>query len=32
MAANRCRHFADDEDRLLNLRIVLTEAAINFVP
>jgi hypothetical protein len=32
MAANRCRHFADGEYRLLNSRIVLTNATINFFP
>jgi hypothetical protein len=31
MAANQSRHFADDEDRLLNLRIALTDAPVNFV-
>jgi hypothetical protein len=32
MAAKRCSSFADDEDRLLNLRIAIAAATINFVP
>jgi hypothetical protein len=31
MAANHCRGFADDEDRLLNMRIAIAAATINFV-
>lgn len=29
MAANRCRHFADDEDRLLNLHIAAAQAPVD---
>jgi len=31
MAANRSRHFADDEDRLLHLRIALSNAQVKLV-